>query len=80
MARQRPEPFTEYAAAPTAEYVAHGVSEAARSLAAFLGTTQHRAMDLLQDGAAEEIRSRLANPLVARRRLERRYADPSMLP
>jgi len=50
--KQRPAPGVEYAAEPTAEYRAHRSSEAARSLARFLGVSEVRALDLLGDEAA----------------------------
>ena len=64
MAKQRPEAGVEYAAAPTAEYQAHGQFEAVRSLAKYLGTTELRAADLLADPAAYavEIRAHDAVP------------------
>jgi len=49
--------------------------EAVRSLAKFLRVTEARALDLLESGSAgQEIRARYADPVVARRALERRYA------
>ena len=73
MGKQRPEPGVEYAAEPNAEYRAHRSSEAARSLARFLGVSEVRALDLLGDEAALgiEIRSRRAY-MAARRQLQDR--------
>lgn len=75
----RPEPGTEYAAAPTVEFTEARSLSAAQSLAAFLGVTPGRALSLLQDpaGYCAEIRSR-QSPAAALRQLERRCADPSM--
>ena len=74
MARQRPEPGVEHAAEPNAEYRAHRSSEAARSLARFLGVTRYRARELLDDeaalGTAIEIRSAY---LAARKDLRQRH-------
>jgi hypothetical protein len=74
VAKQRPEPGVEYAAEPTAEYRAHRSSEAAKSLARWLGTTEIRALDLLGGDPSDlvtEIRSRQAY-MATRRNLQRR--------
>ena len=75
MGKLRPAAGTEYAAEPNAEFRAHRVHEAARSLARYLGTTEMRAGALLRGDEAAlsaELRARRADPAVARRQLERR--------
>jgi hypothetical protein len=53
--------------------------EGARSLGKFLGITALEARALLDAGqAGPEIRSRRADPVVARRLLEKRFLDPSL--
>lgn len=65
----------EYATAPRR-------GEAARGLARWLGCTEDRAADLLDSGeAVAEIRARQRlTGRQARRELERRLPDPSLLP
>ena len=73
----RPEPGVSYAGGePAFQAQAHG--EAIRSLADWLGTTEHRAAGLLEDGdAATEIRNRrTVTGRQAMRELERRFAGP----
>jgi hypothetical protein len=66
-----------YAAAPTPEYRAASVWEAAAGLGRFLGVSTARAAAMLDDGsAAVEIRARRADPRIARRLWERRYMPP----
>lgn len=78
--KQRPEPGVEYAAFPTAEYAAARNWEACESLGKFLGRPAIEARSLLASGTAgPEIRSRRADPAVARRLLEKRYLDPSLI-
>jgi hypothetical protein len=79
--KPRPEPGVSYGAFPTGEYRAARSLEAVRSLAKAWGITEARSADLLADPAAYvvEWRSRLTDPVLARRQLERRYADPWLL-
>ena len=75
--KSRPEPGVSYAGG-NPEFAAHSRREATRSLADWLGTTETRAGQLLEDGtAATEIRSRrVVTGPEARRALERRYPAP----
>ena len=76
MTRPRPEPGVAYAGGPET-FWRHSHGEAVRSLASYLGTTETRAAALLDSGeATAEIRSRHADPLVARRLLERKFRGP----
>jgi hypothetical protein len=80
MSEQRPEPGVEYAAYPTEEYRAHCDLEAARSLGKFLRIPATEARAMLGAGSAgPAIRSRRADPVLARRLLEKRLPDPSLL-
>ena len=77
MSTVKPQAGIEYGAFPTEEFRAARVGEAALSLARFLGVETRAAARMLADGTATaEIRSRHADPLVARRLLERKYRAP----
>jgi hypothetical protein len=74
MPTQRPEPNTSYASTPTPEYADAIRWEAAKSLSRFLRIPAAEARDLLAAGAAgPEIRARRADPVLARRLLEKRF-------
>lgn len=75
----RPEPGVEYAGFPTAEFAAARSLSALAGLAKFLGVTETRAAELLQDPNAysAEIRARQPSPETQlRRRWRPGYASP----
>jgi hypothetical protein len=85
MTEQLPEVGVSYAVGPgNAEFRAHSNREALGSLARYLGAgvTEARALYLLEHPAelAAELRQRPVSVAEARRRLERRFLDPSLSP
>jgi hypothetical protein len=76
MSKPRPAPGVSYAGG-LPEFLAASRGEAVRSLAAYLGVTEVRALGLLDDPAqlAVELRSHPLAVTRARRRLERRFPD-----